>query len=86
MNDVGGQRLAVGVARLKQNVTPFTDLIEWTRKYHVKDTGVPRQDPPGSRISHGLKATLYEHKSRSEFIQLLLLFIPVENIQEYLTS
>ena len=41
MNDVGGQQLAVGVARFKQNVTSFTDLIEWTRKYPVKDTGAP---------------------------------------------
>ena len=37
MNDVGGQRLAVGVARYKQNMTSVTDLIEWTWKYPVKD-------------------------------------------------
>ena len=43
MNGVGGQQLAVGVARYKQNVMSFIDLIEWTRKYPVKDTGAPRR-------------------------------------------
>ena len=38
MNDVGGQQVAVGVARYKQNVMSFIDLIDWTRKYPVKDT------------------------------------------------
>ena len=61
MNGVGGQRLAVGVARLKQNVTPFTDLIEWTRKYHVKNTGVPRQDPCYDVLTFPLSVTWIVH-------------------------
>ena len=39
MNEVGGQQVAVGVARYKQNVMSFIGLIEWTRKYPAKDTG-----------------------------------------------
>ena len=61
MNDVGGQQLAVGVARYKQNVMSFTDLIERTRKYPVKDTGAPRQDPSDDVLTFPLSATWIVH-------------------------
>ena len=57
MNDVGGQQLAVGVARYKQNMTSFTVLIEWTRIYPVKDTGAPLNDPGDDVLTLPLSAT-----------------------------
>ena len=61
MNDVGGQQLAVGVARFKQNMTSFTDLVEWTRKYPAKDTGAPRNDPGDDVLTFSLSATWIVH-------------------------